>query len=191
MLTASRSATLAGMGTHEADTDLVDTGEAGPVDADPGGFEWRRGRYHVSTDPARLDVEGTAAFLGTTYWAQGRTESVIRRSIEGSIAFGVYDGDQQVGFARAVTDRATFAWVCDVFIRDSHQGRGLGIWLMRCVLAHPELRDLRRWLLASTSARGLYARLGFTPLPAPERFMQIDTRPSAGAAMTPRSDPAG
>jgi GNAT superfamily N-acetyltransferase len=169
------------MGADEADTRLTDTGGAGPVDAVPGGFEWRRGRYHVSTDPARLDIQGAAAFLGTTYWAQGRTESVIRRSIEGSIAFGVYDGERQVGFARAVTDRATFAWVCDVFIQDSHQGRGLGIWLMRCVLAHPELKDLRRWLLASTSARGLYARLGFTPLPAPERFMQIDTRAPAAA----------
>ncbi len=155
---------------------LKDTGEAGPVVAVPGGFEWRRGRCHVSTDPARLDIEGTAAYLDTTYWAQGRPESVVRRSIEGSIAFGVYDGDDQVGFARTVTDRATFAWVCDVFIKDSHQGRGLGMWLMRCVLAHPELQGLRRWLLGSTNARGLYARLGFTPLPAPERFMQIDTR---------------
>ena len=179
------------MSSQEADAKLIDTGDAGPVDAVPGGFEWRRGRYHVSTDQVRLDVEGTAAFLGTTYWAQGRAVSVIRRSIDGSIAFGVYDGDVQVGFARAVTDRATFAWVCDVFIRDSHQGRGLGIWLMRCVLAHSELKDLRRWLLASTSARGLYARLGFTPLAAPERFMQIDTRPSAGGTTSGSNDAAG
>ena len=135
-------------------------------------------------------MQGTAAFLGTTYWAQGRSESTVRRSIEGSIAFGVYDGEEQVGFARVVTDRATFGWVCDVFIRDSHQGRGLGMWLMRCVLAHPELQVLRRWLLASTSARGLYARLGFAPLAAPERFMQIDTRPSAVIGVSMRSDEA-
>jgi GNAT superfamily N-acetyltransferase len=167
------------MAADDATTPLTDTGEAGPVDAVAGGFEWRRGRYRVSTDPGRLDIAGTAAFLGTTYWAQGRPEAIVRRSIEGSIAFGVYDGDRQVGFARVVTDRVTFGWVCDVFIRDSHQGRGLGMWLMRCVLAHPELQVLRRWLLASTSARGLYARLGFSPLPAPERFMQIDTRPPA------------
>ncbi len=159
---------------------LTDTGEAGPSLVVPGGVEWRRGPYRVSTDPARLDVEGTADFLGTTYWAQGRPMSIVRRSIQGSIAFGVYDGEDQVGFARVVTDRATFGWVCDVFLRDSHQGRGLGIWLMRCVLAHPELQDLRRWLLASTGARGLYARLGFVPLPAAERFMQIDNRASAG-----------
>lgn len=172
--------------THESTSEPFDSGRAGPVEAVSGGFQWRHGRYQVSTDPTRLDVEGTAAFLGTTYWAQGRSETIVRRSIEGSIAFGVYDGDQQVGFARVVTDRATFAWACDVFIRDSHQGRGLGIWLMRCVLAHPELQGLRRWLLASTSARGLYARLGFTPLAAPERFMEIDTRASAaGQAATP------
>jgi GNAT superfamily N-acetyltransferase len=171
----------------EGSTDkLIDTGEAGPVDAAPGGFEWKRGRYHVSTDPSRLDITGTTAYLDTTYWAQGRPESMVRRSIEGSIAFGVYDGDDQVGFARVVTDRATFGWVCDVFILDSHQGRGLGMWLMRCVLAHPDLQDLRRWLLGSTNARGLYARLGFVPLPAPERFMQIDKRTSTAADL-PRS----
>lgn len=131
----------------------------------------------MSTDPARLDVEGTAAYLAP---AHARSEAMVRRSIEGSIVFGVYDGADHVGFARLVTDRATFGWVCDVFIRDSRQGRGLGMWLMRCVLAHPELHGMRRWLLASTSARGLYRRLGFTPLPAPERFMQILTR-GAGA----------
>jgi GNAT superfamily N-acetyltransferase len=174
------------MQSDESTLKLTDAGEAGSSLAVPGGFEWRRGRYLVSTDLARLDVAGTAAFLDTTYWAHGRPQSIVRRSIEGSIAFGVYDGEQQVGFARVVTDRATFAWVCDVFIRDSHQGRGLGIWLMRCVLAHPELQELRRWLLASTDARGLYQRLGFTPLPAPERFMQIDTR--ATAAATTASD---
>jgi GNAT superfamily N-acetyltransferase len=176
------------MSADEATTRMIDTGEAGPVDAVHGSFEWRRGRYLVSTDTSRLDVEGTAAFLGTTYWAQGRPEPIVRRSIEGSISVGVYDGEQQVGFARVVTDRATFAWVCDVFIRDSHQGRGLGIWLMRCVVAHPELQDLRRWLLASTSARGLYQRLGFTPLAAPERFMEIDTRATPDAGTTGSGD---
>lgn len=172
------------MHDDEPTPNLADTGEAGPWERIARGVEWRRGRYAVSTDSGRLDIEGTAAYLGTTYWAQGRSESTVRRSIEGSIAFGVYDGEEQVGFARVITDRATFGWVCDVFIRDSHQGRGLGMWLMRCVLAHPELLVVRRWLLASISARGLYARLGFTPLPAPERFMQIDTRPSALSGAT-------
>jgi GNAT superfamily N-acetyltransferase len=155
---------------------VPDTGDAGAAVPVAGGVEWRRGRYCVSTDPARLDLPGTAAFLATTYWAGEIPERVVRRSVAGSIAFGVYDGDAQVGFARVVSDRATFAWVGDVFVLESHRGLGLGLWLMRCVMAHPELRELRRWMLGSTSARGLYARLGFTPLAAPERFMEIVDR---------------
>ena len=154
-------------------TSSADRDEAGPGHRVDGGIEWRRGRYVVSTDPARLDVAATASYLATTYWATDIPEEIVRRSIEHSIAFGLYDGDHQVGFARVITDRATFAWVGDVFVLNSHQGRGLGLWLMRCVLAHPELQELRRWLLASTSAQGLYERLGFTVLGAPERFMEI------------------
>lgn len=135
--------------------------------------QWTRGAYTVSTDPGRLDIAMTAAFLATTAWARDIPEPVVRRSIEGSIAFGLYDGPDQVGFARVVTDRATFAWVGDVFVLESHRGLGLGRWLMECVLAHPDLQELRRWMLASTTARGLYARLGFCALPAAERFMEI------------------
>ena len=155
---------------------LTDTGEAGPWVPVAGGIEWLRGRYRVSTDPDRLDVAATATFLAETYWAPGIGEPVVRRSVQNSISFGVYEDDRQVGFARVVTDRATFAWVGDVFIQESHRGRGLGLWLMRCVLAHPELQELRRWLLASTSARDLYGRLGFTALAGPERFMEIVDR---------------
>jgi GNAT superfamily N-acetyltransferase len=164
------------MHDQEVTTDLADTGDAGPWERAPRGVEWRRGPYAVSTDPERLDMAVTAAFLAESYWATEIPEPVVRRSVEGSIAFGVYEDDRQVGFARVVSDRATFAWVGDVFILDSHRGRGLGLWLMRCVLAHPDLQELRRWLLASTSARGLYARLGFAPLAAPERFMEIADR---------------
>jgi GNAT superfamily N-acetyltransferase len=139
----------------------------------PGGEEWRRGDYTVSTDPERLDIAATAAFLASTYWAPEISASVVQRAVEHSMGFGLYDSDQQVGFARVVTDRATFAWVGDVFVLESHRGRGLSLWLMRCVLAHPELQELRRWMLASTTARGLYERLGFTPLAAPERFLEI------------------
>src|SRR4029077_16689297 len=110
------------------------------------------------------------------WWGGGRGGPVVRRSVQNSISFGVYDDDRQVGFARVVTDRATFAWVGDVFIHESGRGRGLGLWLMRCVLAHPELQELRRWLLASTSARDLYGRLGFKALAGPERFMEIVDR---------------
>jgi GNAT superfamily N-acetyltransferase len=164
------------MHDQEATTDLTDTGEAGAWERVACGVAWRRGPYMVSTDPERLDLATTAAFLAESYWATEIPEPVVRRSVEGSIAFGVYEGDRQVGFARVISDRATFAWVGDVFILDSHRGRGLGLWLMRCVLAHPELQELRRWLLASTSARGLYAKIGFTPLAAPERFMEIADR---------------
>jgi GNAT superfamily N-acetyltransferase len=155
---------------------LIDIGEAGPWRNVARGVEWRREGYVVSTDPARLDLPGTAGFLAETYWARDIPEAVVRRSVEGSLAFGVYEGRRQVGFARVITDRATFAWVGDVFIHESHRGLGLGMWLMRCVLAHPELQELRRWLLASSSARGLYERLGFTPLTGPERFMEIVDR---------------
>ncbi len=155
---------------------LDDTGEAGPWKAIARGVEWRREPYTVSTDPERLDVAGTAEFLASTYWAPEISAPVVQRSVDHSIAFGVYDGERQVGFARAITDRATFAWVGDVFVVESHRGRGLSLWLMRCVLAHPELRELRRWMLASTTARGLYAKLGFVPLAAPERFMEIADR---------------
>ncbi len=157
-------------------SDLADTGDAGPWERVARGVEWRRGPYAVSTDPERLDLATTAAFLAESDWAPEIPEPVVRRSVQGSIAFAVYEGDRQVGFARVVSDRATFAWVGDVFILDSHRGRGLGLWLMRCVLAHPDLQELRRWLLASTTARGLYARLGFAPLAAPERFMEIADR---------------
>ena len=155
-------------------------GEEGAADAvgEPfvrgsSGVQWVRGSYTISTDPGRLDLPATAAFLATTPWARDISEPVVRRSIEGSIVFGLYDGADQVGFARVVTDRATFAWVGDVFVLESHRGLGLGRWLMECVLAHPDLQELRRWMLASTTARGLYARLGFSALPAPERFMEI------------------
>ncbi len=145
----------------------------GPFRHGPGGVEWSRGRYAVSTDPDRLDIPATATFLASTPWARDISEPIVRRSIEGSIGFGLYEGAEQIGFARVVTDRATFAWVGDVFVLEAHRGLGLGLWLMECILAHPDLRELRRWMLASTTARGLYARLGFSPISAPERFMEI------------------
>ena len=152
---------------------LLDTGGAGPATEVPGGIEWQREGYTVSTDPGRLDAAGIAEFLAATYWAPEIPESVVRRSVANSIPFGLYEGERQVGFARAVSDRATFAWVGDVFVIEEYRGRGLSLWLMRCVLAHPDLRELRRWMLASTTARGLYARLGFKPLGRPERFLEI------------------
>lgn len=126
----------------------------------------------ISTDASRLDVDLIHRFLSEeSYWARGRTREVTQRAIDHSICFGAYVGWQQVGFARVVTDRTTFAWLADVFILDDYRGRGYGKALVTAVLAHPDLQGLRRWLLATKDAHGLYAQYGFTPVP-PERFME-------------------
>jgi GNAT superfamily N-acetyltransferase len=132
---------------------------------------WRRGEFEISTDPDRQDLAVVHGYLTRSYWAQGIPLDVVRRSIEGSIPFGVYRGAEQVGFARIVSDRATFAWLGDVFILETFQGRGLGKWLMECVVSHPELQGLRRWMLATRDAHGLYAQYGFTPV-TESRFME-------------------
>jgi len=134
--------------------------------------EWRRDRWTISTDPARIDLEVVFDFLSEeAYWAQGRERDVVERSVAGSLVFGVYDGERQIGFARAVTDRATFAWICDVFVLPEARGSGLGVWLMECVVAHPHLKGLRRMLLATRDAHDLYRKVGFSELPEPSRFM--------------------
>lgn len=134
---------------------------------------YRRGDYYISTDPDRLDVEFIHGFLDrSSYWAQGRPLSVVQKSLAHSLCFGVYHGAEQVGLARVVTDHATFAWVCDVFIAEPHRGRGLSKWLIESVVTHPELRGLKRTLLATRDAHELYRRYGgFVNLPAPEKWM--------------------
>jgi len=136
-------------------------------------MEWQRGEYVVSTDPVRIDIESVHRFLSDeAYWSPGVPLDVVRRAIAGSIVFGLYRGSEQVGLARVVTDRATFAWLCDVYVLKEHRGHGLGKWLMECVMAHPDLQGLRRWLLATRDAHGLYAQFGYEPVD-PERFMEI------------------
>lgn len=136
--------------------------------------EWRRDEYTISTDPAKLDLDVIHGFLARdSYWAQNVPRQVVQRSIAGSLAFGLYHGERQIGFARLITDRATFAYLADVFVIDDARGQGLGKWLVGTILAHPELTGLRRWLLATGDAHGLYARFGFKPLTAPERWMEI------------------
>jgi GNAT superfamily N-acetyltransferase len=134
--------------------------------------EWTRGAFTVSTDPARVDLDVVHGFLTTCYWALGIPREVVRRSLECSLCFGVYEGAQQVGFARIVTDRATVAYVGDVFLLEPWRGRGLARWLMECVVAHPDLQGLRRWILLTRHAHGLYEKFGFTPLHAPDRWME-------------------
>ncbi len=132
----------------------------------------KRGDYTISTDPARLDLEMIVAALGRSYWAAGRSREVIERSLEHSLCFGLYFGDTQVGLARLVTDFATFAWLCDVFVLEEHRGQGLGKWLIETVVSHPELQGIRRIMLATRDAHGLYQQYGFAPLAAPERWLE-------------------
>jgi GNAT superfamily N-acetyltransferase len=135
--------------------------------------EWHRGEYVISTDSARLDIAAIHGYLsGSAYWAMGRPLEVVRRSIENSLSFGVYKGGAQIGFARVVTDYATFAWLADVFVLPEFRGLGIGKWLIGVIVDHPRLPGLRRWVLATKDAHGLYAQYGFTPLSAPERFME-------------------
>jgi len=136
--------------------------------------EWRRGDYIISTDQARLDVDVIYTFLSeSSYWAQGRSRETVERSIANSLVFGVYKGDfeEQVGFARVVTDYATFGWVADVFILEPYRGQKLGEWLIETIVSHPELKDMRRLTLATRDAHGLYSKYGFEPLDNPDRFM--------------------
>ena len=134
--------------------------------------EWRRGEYTITTDPARVDLAVVHGFLTTCYWAKGIPLELVRRSIEHSLAFSVYDGDRQVGFARVITDYATFAYLGDVFVLESHRGRGLSKWLMEVVVAHPQLQGFRRWVLLTRDAHALYRKVGFGDLASPGRYLE-------------------
>lgn len=134
--------------------------------------EWTRGEYAITTDPSRLDLGVVHGFLEDSYWARGVPKAVVERSVENSLCFGLYKGEKQIGFARIVTDRATFAYLADVFVLEGHRGRGLGKWLMEVVLSHPELQRLRRWMLATADAHELYRGYGFRELGNPEIFME-------------------
>ena len=137
---------------------------------------WWRHDLEISTDPARLDVDWVHASLAGTYWATNIPREIVERSIAGSLTFGIYGGARQIGFARVVTDHATFAWIADVFVDPEYRGRGVSVWLMEVIRAHPQLQGLRRWLLATRDAHGLYRKFGFEPLHEPERFMEITLR---------------
>jgi GNAT superfamily N-acetyltransferase len=126
----------------------------------------------VTTDPARIDRDLVHGFLAASYWSKGIPREVFERSLANALCFSLYDGAAQVGFARVVTDRATFAYLADVFVLQAHRGRGLSKVIMEAVVAHPDLQGLRRWVLATRDAHGLYARYGFTPLAEPARFME-------------------
>ena len=129
--------------------------------------------YEISTDPARLDIDAIHAFLTQSYWSPGIPRATVARAIAHSLCFGAFWEGQQVGFARVVTDRTTFAYLCDVYVLEAHRGRGLAKQLMDRVVQHPDLQGLRRMMLATRDAHGLYARYGFKPLAAPGVMMEI------------------
>lgn len=137
-------------------------------------MEYHRNGYTISNDPGLLDVQLIYEFLTQhTYWAQNRTLDVVQRSIDNSLNFGIYFEGKQVGFARVITDYATFAWLCDVFVLPEHRQAGLGKWLVDCVVNHPDMVPLRRLLLATRDAHELYRKYGgFQPLANPERWME-------------------
>jgi GNAT superfamily N-acetyltransferase len=132
-----------------------------------------RDGYTLSADPARLDLDVIYGFLTNCYWSRGIPREVVARSIENSLCFGVYEGTKQVGFARVISDFATYAYIGDVFILQSHRGRGLSQWMMECIMNHPKLQKLRRWTLVTRDAHGLYAKFGFTAVAKPESYMEL------------------
>ncbi len=135
--------------------------------------EHRRGDFTISTDRARLDLDVVHRFLTNCYWAKGIPRDVVASSIEHSLCLGVYDGKVQVGFARVISDFATIAYLGDVFVLESHRGRGLSKWMMECIVQHPPLQGLRRWILLTGDAHGLYSQFGFTPVKSPESYMEL------------------
>jgi GNAT superfamily N-acetyltransferase len=137
-------------------------------------MEHHRDGYSISTDPRRIDIDAVHDYLcNRAYWCLGRSRAVVEKSIENSLCFGIYEGVKQVGFARVVTDYATFAWLCDVFVLEEYRGQGLGKWIIGCVVAHPELQDLGLFILATTNAHELYRRYGgFDTLLLPGKWMQ-------------------
>lgn len=126
----------------------------------------------ISDDPRRLDVDAIHAYLSSSYWATGRSRETVAKSLRNSLCFGAYDAGAQVGLARVVTDRATFAYLCDVYVLESHRGRGIGVRLMEAVVAHPDLQGLRRFQLVTRDAHELYQRFGFTALREPQKHME-------------------
>lgn len=151
-------------------------------------------RYIISTDSSRFDVEMIYTFLTNCYWAKGIPRETVQRSIDNALCFGVFDSARQVGFARVITDRATYAYIGDVFILESHRGRGLSKLLMKAIMEHPELQGFRRWSLVTDDAHGLYRQFGFTSPANPQKYMELlnpDVYVHAGNRNRARRPPKG
>jgi N-acetylglutamate synthase-like GNAT family acetyltransferase len=135
-------------------------------------MEWTKREFSVTCDPSKQDLEVIHGFLTRSYWAKGIPKQTVRRSIERSLCFALLHEDKQVGFARVISDFATVAYLGDVFVLEEYRGQGLSKWLMECVSSHPDLQGLRRWILATSDAHGLYEKYGFTVLSKPHLFME-------------------
>jgi GNAT superfamily N-acetyltransferase len=140
-------------------------------------YEVEKNNYIISTDKSKIDIVYVHEFLSQSYWSPGVDISVVKKAMKGSLCFGIYNNDnqsfadRQIGYARMITDKATFAYLADVFIDENYRSKGLGKWLIEMILAHPELKGLRRILLATKDAHKLYEQCGFTPINNPERYM--------------------
>ena len=141
-------------------------------------YEVEKNNYIISTDKSKIDIVYVYEFLSQSYWSPGVDINVVKKAMKGSLCFGIYNNDKQtlsagrqVGYARMITDKATFAYLADVFIDENYRGKGLAKWLLEVILAHPELKGLRRILLATKDAHTLYEQCGFTPINNPERYM--------------------
>ena len=136
-------------------------------------MEWTKDDFGISTNKDRIDTAYVHRFLSNSYWAENIPLEVVQRSIDGSLCFGIYHHQKQIGFARVITDEATFAYLCDVFIDEAYRGKGLSKWLMETILAYPGLQALRRFMLATRDAHGLYRQFGFSELTFTDRWMHI------------------
>jgi GNAT superfamily N-acetyltransferase len=136
-------------------------------------MEWTKDDFTITTDKNKIDIAYVHWFLTHSYWAEGIPVETVQRSVEGALCFSVVYLNHQVGFARVITDEATFAYLADVFIDENFRGKGLSKWLMETILHYPGLQGLRRWMLATRDAHGLYAQFGFTSLLHTDRWMQI------------------
>ena len=146
-------------------------------------FERKRESFRLTTDVAAMDVDAVHAYLVRSYWAEGIPKTLLEKAIAGSLCFGLLDGSRQIGFARVVSDCATYAYLCDVYVLEEYQGRGLGSWMMCELMTHPELQGLRRFGLVTRDAHGLYEKCGFTSLNNPAGHMEI-ARPGLYLART-------
>jgi GNAT superfamily N-acetyltransferase len=136
-------------------------------------YESRHGEFLLSADRTRLDLDVIHGFLTRSYWAEGISRESVERAIRHSFPFGLYQGDRQIGFARVITDFVGIAYLADVFVLPEYRGKGLARWMVQHIVDHPELRDVRRFLLVTRDAHGLYAKLGFEPLDDPRRYMAL------------------